>query len=183
MNKTIKRKKENVVYKNKFATIYDDDVVFPNGKNGKYVRFMWNLDYGVAVLATLLQEEKIVLVKEYSYRQSAWGWNIPKGMGEKGIPPLEQAKNELEEESGLSTHDISFLFKLREIVDTKDGVFFYRARVDMENKTDKERDEGESISDVKFFTKDEALAMIHNGEISCYHTAVAILYWISEGNL
>lgn len=181
MDKIIKTEKENIVYQNKFATIYDNDVLFPNGKNGKYVKFMWNLDYGVAVLATLLNEDKILLVKEYSYTQSAWGWNIPKGMGEKGIEPIKQAQNELEEESGLKSQDISFLFKLREIVDTRDGIFFYRAKVDMENKTDKERDEGESISDVKFFTKDEALAMIYNGEITCYHTAVAILYWISEG--
>lgn len=177
--KKIKRLKENVVYKNKFATMYDDDVLFPSGSKGKYVRFEWNIPYGVAIVATN-EKEQILLVKQYRYRTSKWGWSVPAGMGIEGIEPERQAIAELREESGYSLNSLDFLFSLREIVDTKRGVYFYRGVVNEDDQGLLAPDDGEAIADVRFFDKEEVMDMIFKGEIDCYHTAVAVMFLLSE---
>lgn len=105
----IERLKENIVYKNKFATMYDDDVLFPSGSKGKYVRFEWNIPYGVVIVASN-EKEQILLIKQYSYRRSSWGWSVPAGMGIEGIEPEKQAIAELREETGYSLDSLDFLF-------------------------------------------------------------------------
>ena len=177
--KKIKRLKENVVYKNKFATMYDDDVLFPSGSKGKYVRFEWNIPYGVALVVSN-EKEQILLINQYSYRRSRWGWSVPAGMGIEGIEPERQAIAELKEETGYSLDSLDFLFSLREIVDTKRGVYFYRGVVNEDDQGLLAPDDGEAIADVRFFDKEKVMDMIFKGEIDCYHTAVAVMFLLSE---
>lgn len=41
-NGEIELLEEIEVYRNKYATLYDDKVLFPGGSRGRYVRFHWN---------------------------------------------------------------------------------------------------------------------------------------------
>lgn len=175
----IERLKENIVYKNKFATIYDDDVLFPNGSKAKYVRFEWNIPYGVVIVASN-EKEQILLIKQYNYRKSRWEWSVPAGMGIEGIEPERQAIAELREETGYSLDSLDFLFSLREVIETKRGVFFYRGVVNESEQEPLALDDGESIEDVRFFDKDKVMDMIFKGEIDCYHTAVAVMFLLSQ---
>lgn len=175
----IKRLKEIVAYKNKFATVYDDEVEFPNGKKGNYIRFKWNIPYGVAIVATNKMKQ-ILLIREYSYRTGKWGWTIPKGMGEYDVCEKDQATAELKQETGFYSEELEHLFSLREIVDTDKGIQFYRARLDEDTQNEKELDDTESIDDAKFFNINEAVRMIKSGDIDCYHSAVAIFYLLSN---
>lgn len=177
--KKIERIKENIVYKNKFATIYDDDVVFPSGSKGKYVRFEWNIPYGVVIVASN-RKDQILLIKQYNYRKSRWEWSVPVGMGIEGIEPEKQAIAELREETGFLLDSLNFLFSLREVIETKNGVFFYEGVVDEENQEQLMLDDGEAIMDVRFFDKENVMDMIFSREIDCYHTAVAVMYLLSK---
>jgi ADP-ribose pyrophosphatase len=175
----IERIKENIVYKNRFATIYDDDVVFPSGVEGKYIRFEWNIPYGVVVVVSNT-EGKMLLIKQYNYRKSRWEWSVPAGMGIYGVEPEKQAMNELREETGYSLNKLNFLFSLREVIETENGVYFYEGYINKEKQDRLTLDDGEAIQDVRFFDKEDVMKMIFSGEIDCYHTTVAVMYLLSK---
>ena len=42
-----------------------------------------------------------VLVGQHRFALDAWSWELPEGGGPEGVAPLESAKRELEEETGL----------------------------------------------------------------------------------
>jgi ADP-ribose pyrophosphatase len=171
--------KENIVYKNKFATIYDNDVKFPNGAEGKYIRMKWNIPYGV-VLIPFNSKGEILLIKEFNYRKDRWEWSVPKGMGVSGIEPKKQAENELLEEIGFSSNDLTFVFNLREVIETDKGIHFYKVDLSGIEMGGQSLDTGESIESVRFFDINDAFNMVLSGEIDCYHAAVAILYLIAK---
>lgn len=179
MNEIIKKEKENIVYENRFATIYDDDVLFPNGTKGKYIRFEWNIPYGVVIVASN-KKEQILLIKQYNYRKSRWEWSVPAGMGVEGVEPENQAIAELREETGFSLDKLNFLFSLREVIETQKGIFFYSGVLDEDNQQQLKLDDGEAIQDVRFFDKEDVMNMIFSGEIDCYHTAVAVMFLLSR---
>mgnify|MGYP000265250040 CR=1 FL=1 len=175
MDKIIKTEKENIVYQNKFATIYDDDVSFPNGKKGKYIRFQWNIPYGVIIITTNKNGD-MLLINQYNYRKSRWEWTIPGGMGIYGVEPETQAIAELKEETGFSLNKLNYLFTLREVIETEKGIFFYHGVVSEEEQGSLDLDDGEVIKNVSFFNKKDVANMIYSGEIDCYHTAMATMY-------
>jgi len=79
---TIRRIRENVVYRNGFAALYDDPVVFPDGTEGSYLRIVESDgDPGVAVLAVCADR------------------GVPRGFAHGG-DPAATARDELTEELG-----------------------------------------------------------------------------------
>jgi len=64
---------ENEVFSNKYATLFDDDVIFPSGTKGKYLRFKWNAPYGVMVLPTD-SDGNVLLIKNFRHENRSWSW-------------------------------------------------------------------------------------------------------------
>jgi 8-oxo-dGTP pyrophosphatase MutT (NUDIX family) len=94
----ITRIRENAVYKNRFATVYDDDVAFGDGSAGRYWRLaVGGGDPGVAVLPVC--DGKIALVHVFRYAVGAWEWAIPRGYAHGGDAAVTAAA-ELAEELG-----------------------------------------------------------------------------------
>ena len=94
----IRRLQENLVYKSRFAAIYDDVVAFPDGTHGNYLRIVESQGkQGVAILPVC--EDQIALVRVYRYPLGSWEWGIPRGFAH-GTDPEKSARNELEEELG-----------------------------------------------------------------------------------
>ncbi|RAJ92970.1 NUDIX hydrolase [Aliidiomarina maris] len=88
------------VYRNKFAVLYDDEVEFPNGSHGRYVRFCWAAPYGVA-LRVVNSDDALLLIRTFRHDSRCWTWQVPKGFGVDGLTPLACAQKELREETGL----------------------------------------------------------------------------------
>ena len=94
----IQRIRENVVYRNQFAAVYDDAVLFADADEGRYLRIVEsNGDPGVAVLAVCA--DCVALVLTYRYPVSAWEWGVPRGFAH-GSDPEVTARAELTEELG-----------------------------------------------------------------------------------
>jgi len=49
-NQIIKTQRENIVADNRWVTLYFDDVLFPNGKTGKYNRLVEKGGNGIVIL-------------------------------------------------------------------------------------------------------------------------------------
>lgn len=100
----IRRVEENLAYRNQFAAIYDDPVVFADGSKGSYLRVVESGGRpGVAILA--ICDAQIALVLTYRYALGSWEWAIPRGFAH-GNDANNSARAELAEELGEEPEDL-----------------------------------------------------------------------------
>ena len=92
-----------MAYENPWLTVWHDVVDRPDGSPGVYgVVHFANLAAGVVVLDDL---DRVLLVGQHRYSLDAYSWEIPEGGVAAGESPLDGARRELVEESGLSSFD------------------------------------------------------------------------------
>jgi ADP-ribose pyrophosphatase len=88
-----------VVYRNRWMTVREDQIVRPSGAKGIY-GVVEKPDF--AVIAAI-EGDRIWLVEQYRYPVGARYWELPQGTSERGgLPPAELAAAELREETGLT---------------------------------------------------------------------------------
>jgi hypothetical protein len=104
----IERIKERLVYDNDYLSLFDDDVKFPNGRTGRYVRAAWKCTYCIGVVA-LTNQMEVILVRQYCYASARSILQIPKGMGIPGRDPKELAREELVQETGAVAKSLDHL--------------------------------------------------------------------------
>jgi 8-oxo-dGTP pyrophosphatase MutT (NUDIX family) len=107
MNHEITQVAERLVYENAFVRLYDDDVRFPNGTTGRYLR----LDAafaGNAVVLVPMFEDVIGLVRTFRYPLGKHAWELPRGFSHGEIVE-ETARNELQEELGIDVAEFEVL--------------------------------------------------------------------------
>lgn len=151
--------KENIEFKNEFATLYNDEVIFPSGKTGKYLRYTSNAPYGVMLLA---QDAggRLLLLRNFRHENRTWSWEIPKGFGENHLSPLDCAKKELFEEAGCEGQDWQLYKK---VLHSQLEVYMYSVLVKT-NVSVVNQEEKEAISEARFFEKDELHKLLHSSE-------------------
>jgi len=89
---------ERVVCSTRFLTLYDDDVLFSDGKPGRHHRLIQSGGRpGVAVLPYC--RGRIALVRVWRYPIAAWEWGIPRGSAHSDSAAMSAA-GELTEELG-----------------------------------------------------------------------------------
>jgi L-threonylcarbamoyladenylate synthase len=148
------------VYKGRVFTVACDSVTLPNG-------VITGIDIirhpGASAMVPMLNENTVLLVKQYRYAASGFIWEIPAGTLNPGESPLECAKRELIEETGYSAEKLE---KLTEIVpvpgysDERIHIFLATGLVKSVQNLDK--DEMLNVHEIKM---EAALEMIAKGEI------------------
>ena len=99
-----------LVAQDQWALVLRDLVRFPNGTYGGYLRKInrnSQLELSgkdVTVLITI--DDKFLLMKHYRHDDRAWHWECPRGFGERGISPSENALKEVSEETGLTVLEL-----------------------------------------------------------------------------
>lgn len=89
----------SVIYKNRWMTLREDAIVRADGSTGRY-SVVDKPDF--AVIAAVSDGE-IYLVEQYRYPVQGRFWELPQGSWEEQtVDPLELAKAELREETGLT---------------------------------------------------------------------------------
>ncbi len=92
-------KGEKKMYSNPWITVTEYDVINPGGGNGIYGKVHFkNKAVGVMVLDEQLNT---YLVGQYRFTLDTYSWEIPEGGSPEGSDPLDGAKRELLEETGL----------------------------------------------------------------------------------
>lgn len=166
--------KQDIVFRNKFAKIYNDKVIFPNGSNGKYLRLLWKIPVG-AVILPIMPGNKIVLLRTFRHAIRAWSLEIPRGFGDQGESPAETAARELNEETGLT---ISKLFELGAV--TPDSgilgarVPLFIARIAEKEEKHLHKVKNEAIKGIAVLEYSKVLEMITNGQIWDGYTIASI---------
>lgn len=151
-----------VVYQNQWIRVREDQVIRPDGNPGIYGVIDGILATGIVAVN---ERNEIYLVGQYRYPLDKYSWEIPEGGAHSDETPLEGAKRELKEESGLVANS---WFQLGEPIHTSNCVssetaYLYLAR-DLELV--ESNPEVTEVLQVKKIPFNEALQMAVNGEIS-----------------
>jgi len=98
-----RRLSRRVAYENPWITVWHDEVLRPDGREGVYgVVHFPNLATGVVALD---DDDRVLLVGQFRYALDAYSWEIPEGAGRPGETALDSALRELREETGYTAAD------------------------------------------------------------------------------
>ncbi|QMV13865.1 NUDIX hydrolase [Vibrio spartinae] len=152
---------EIIEFENEYATLYNDDVIFPSGNHGKYLRFIWNAPYGVMIFAKDFAG-RLLLVKNFRHGNRCWSWEIPKGFGERELTPLECGKKELFEETGCTGNN----WKLyKSILENQSETYLFNVEVNGQTSVTNQENK-EAIADVRFFEVGELQELLLSNEVT-----------------
>ncbi len=162
---------EKRIYDNPWIGVTEYDVLNPSGGKGIYGKvFYKNLAIGVIPLD---EEGYIWLVGQYRFVLDAYSWEIPEGGGDPAVAPVESAKRELEEETGLVAREWTPLMEMHlsnSVSDERAFVFLARGleqRVAMPEETEQ--------LVVRRIPFQEAYTMVERGEITDSMSVAGIL--------
>lgn len=162
--------KKNYIFRGKIINLRRDDALLPDGT--PCTREVVEHPGGAAVLC--VEEGKAVLVRQFRYAYGEELYEIPAGKLNFGEDPMEAAKRELEEETGLRA-ELEQLFVLYPTPGyTDEKIYLYLARDVKEGV--QHLDEGEFLSVVRV-PLEEAYAMVESGRIQDAKTVVALLLY------
>ena len=159
------------IFENPWLSLHEDEVINPGGGISHYGKINFkNLAIGIIPLD---EDNNTWLVGQYRYVPDCYSWEIPMGGGPLTIDPLESARRELKEETGLIADDWQELMKLHtsnSVTDERGLV--YVARDLTQGETDFEEAEDLLIQKVSL---DEAIERVMSGEITDAISVAGIL--------
>lgn len=101
---------EREAYASPWISVSHHEVIDPGGNPGTYgVVHFKNLAIGVIPLD---KEGNTWIVGQYRYPVQAYSWEIPEGGGKRDVPPLESARRELREETGIVAQNWTELLRM-----------------------------------------------------------------------
>jgi len=147
-----------------------DEVIEPGEVRG--TREVVRQPGSVAALP-VLEDGRIVLVRQYRYAVADFVWELPAGRRDPGETPEEGARRELEEEVGLHAGGLELFLSFWTTPGFCDEVMhLFRATSLTEVPA---RPEADERIEPRTFTLDEAMEMVKRGEIREGKTLVALL--------
>jgi ADP-ribose pyrophosphatase len=158
------------VHSGKVLDLDVDEVLEPGGVRG--LREVVRQRGSVAALP-VLDDGRVVLVRQYRYAVDARVWELPAGRRDPGETPEEGARRELEEEVGLRAGTLEPLLEFWTTPGFCDEVMHLFRATGL--STVPPRPEADERIESATFTLDEAMAMVRSGAIREGKTLVALL--------
>lgn len=159
------------IYENQWIGLTEHNVINPSGGKGIYGEVHFK-NYAIGIMV-LDEDHNTWLVGQYRFPLKAYSWEIPEGGGPLESDPLDSAKRELLEETGLTANEWTEMQRihLSNSVSNELGII-YMARELSQGESSPEETEQLTIRKLPF---DEAYQMVMNGEITDSLSVAAIL--------
>lgn len=151
------------VYSNKWIRVTEHDVLNPAGGKGIYGKVHFkNKAIGIIPVD---KDDNTWLVGQYRYTLNEYSWEIPEGGGAMDTEPLDAAKRELKEETGLTANKWTLLMRIHtsNSVTDEEG-FVFLAEDLIQGEDDREETEADLV--VKKLSLKEAVSMVMDGKIT-----------------
>lgn len=159
------------VYNNPWIQVTEYQVINPSGGKGIYGKVHFkNIAIGILPLDDKLNTW---LVGQYRFATNQYSWEIPEGGGPIDMDPLESAKRELQEETGLVAKKWDPLMEMylsNSVCD--EFAIIYLARDVEQHASKPEETEQLQVQKLHF---DEACKMVEEGKITDSLSVAAIL--------
>ncbi len=167
-----KTNQSQLMYENPWITVHEHQVINPSGNDGIYgtVHFK-NIAIGIIPLD---EDDHTWIVGQYRYPLNIYSWEIIEGGGKIGIDPLESAKRELLEETGIIADEWELLTTLHTSNSVTDemGIIYIARKLSF---TSAIPDETEQLQ-VKRIPFQQAVNMVMKNEITDAISQIGILY-------
>jgi 8-oxo-dGTP pyrophosphatase MutT (NUDIX family) len=162
---------ERTIYDNKWIGLTEYDVLNPSGGKGIYGKVRYkNLAIGILPLD---EKGNTWLVGQYRFVLDAYSWEIPEGGGDPALPPVESARRELLEETGLVAADWLLLMEMHLSNSvSNERAYMFLARGLEQREAEPEETEQLVIRKLPF---EEAYRMVERGEITDSMSVASIL--------
>jgi 8-oxo-dGTP pyrophosphatase MutT (NUDIX family) len=162
---------EKIVYDNPWIGVTEYKVINPSGNPGIYgkVRFK-NFAIGVVSLDA---EMNTYLVGQFRFPLGQYSWEIPEGGGAFDADPLESAKRELLEETGLKASRWTEIQRMHLSNSVTDELSIIYLAQDLRQFEPEPEDTEQLV--IKKIPFDEAYHMVCDGEITDSVTVAAVL--------
>lgn len=161
---------EQLIYNNPWIELTEYDVINPNGGKGIYGKVHFkNIAVGVLVLDENLDT---YLVGQYRFTLNAYSWEMPEGGCPVGSEPLDSAKRELLEETGLIAEEWTELMQLHLSNSVSDELaIIYLARKLHQGEAEPEETEQLVVKKIPFA---DMVKMVEEGIITDSMTVAAV---------
>ncbi|SEO63685.1 8-oxo-dGTP pyrophosphatase MutT, NUDIX family [Mucilaginibacter gossypiicola] len=159
------------IYDNPWINLTEYQVINPSGNPGIYGKIHFkNMAIGVLPLDADLNT---YLVGQFRFALNQYSWEMPEGGGPEGTDPLESAKRELLEETGLKASEWTEIQRLHLSNSVSDELsILYLARGLEQFEAEPEETEQLIVKKVPFT---EIYRMVCDGEITDSMTVAAVL--------
>ncbi len=150
-----------VVYRNPWLLLREDEVIRPDGEKGIYSVVEMPLSCGIVAING---HNQIALVSQWRYAHEKLSLEIPTGGSKEGETPLDAAKRELTEETGLVASSWTPLG----VIDNSNGAttdvaHMFLAKDLASGQMDPQEDE---YVELRWMHFDEAFRSVISGEIT-----------------
>ena len=170
MNLTEKLLEREEIFQGKILHGVNDTVSLPNGKTATREVVLHN---GAVCVLPLTKNKEVIVERQFRYANGRVMLEIPAGKLEKGEDPLECAKRELEEETGLVAETWTDLGRyIGSPAILRENITMYLAEGLNEGKTNFDDDEFLEVTKIPLET---LVQMVMNNEIEDGKTQLCIL--------
>jgi len=159
------------VYDNAWITVFEDNVINPRGGKNLYGHVHFK-NKAIAIVP-LDDDGNTWIVGQDRYTTHKYSWEVPMGGSDAGEEPIDTARRELKEETGLTATELTQLMRLHtsnSITDEEGFVFVARGLEVGETNFDDMED-----LKVRKLPLSEAIDMVKRGEITDAISVAALL--------
>ncbi|HNT51148.1 MAG TPA: NUDIX hydrolase [Cyclobacteriaceae bacterium] len=159
-------------YDNRWINVTEYQVINPGGGKGIYGKVHFkNKAIGIVPLDV---EGNTWLVGQWRYTLNEWSWEIPEGGGALDSDPIDSAKRELREETGLVAKHWSMIQRvhLSNSVSDEEGFIFLAEDIKQEENNPEETEADLKVWKIPF---KDAYQMVMDGKITDSLSVTAIL--------
>ena len=159
------------LYKGKVFRLSKERLTLPNGVTAELEIIRHP---GAAAIVPLLDDHRVVMIKQYRHAVGQFIWEVPAGTLNPGESPIECARRELPEEVGYRAHSFRALGEIFPVPGYSDEhIHIFLATGLTPSRQNLDADE---VLDVKPIPLEETLEMTTRGEIRDAKTIIALFF-------
>lgn len=162
-----------IVYENPWIRVFEDDVITPGGTPSIYG--LLSARHTAIGILPVEEDGTIWLVGQWRYALDQFSWECPEGGGALNADPLDEARRELLEETGLAAENWDEMIRFHLSNSTSDEVSICYLATGLKRVAEPDLEDAEADMETARVPFIEALERVTSGEITDSLTVAMLL--------